>query len=36
MLIALLSVIVLWSEIHSAFGFLENISLAGRNIHGEG
>lgn len=27
MLIALLSVIVLWSEIHSAFGFLENISL---------
>jgi potassium efflux system protein len=26
MLIALLSVIVLWSEIHSAFGFLENIS----------
>ncbi|MDI8978028.1 hypothetical protein MJN47_29685, partial [Salmonella enterica subsp. enterica serovar Lubbock] len=25
--IALLSVIVLWSEIHSAFGFLENISL---------
>ncbi|CCK03974.1 Potassium efflux system KefA protein / Small-conductance mechanosensitive channel [Cronobacter sakazakii 701] len=26
-LIALLSVIVLWSEIHSAFGFLENISL---------
>ncbi len=27
MLIALLSVIVLWSEIHSAFGFLENITL---------
>ncbi|WP_024547701.1 miniconductance mechanosensitive channel MscM [Siccibacter turicensis] len=27
MLIALLSVIVLWSEIHSAFGFLENIKL---------
>ncbi|MER1974742.1 MULTISPECIES: miniconductance mechanosensitive channel MscM [Pseudocitrobacter] len=27
MLIALVSVIVLWSEIHSAFGFLENISL---------
>lgn len=27
MLIALLSVIFLWSEIHSAFGFLENISL---------
>jgi len=27
MLIALLSVIILWSEIHSAFGFLENISL---------
>lgn len=27
MLIALLSVIVLWSEIHSAFGFTENISL---------
>lgn len=27
MLIALLSVIVLWSEIHSAFSFLENISL---------
>jgi len=27
MLIALLSVIVLWSEIHSAFGFLENIPL---------
>ncbi|HAY8685151.1 TPA: miniconductance mechanosensitive channel MscM [Shigella flexneri] len=27
MLIALRSVIVLWSEIHSAFGFLENISL---------
>lgn len=27
MLIALLSVIVLWSEIHSAFGFLENIRL---------
>lgn len=27
MLVALLSVIVLWSEIHSAFGFLENISL---------
>ncbi len=27
MLIALLSVIVLWSEIHSAFGFPENISL---------
>ena len=27
MLIALLSVIVLWSEIHSAFGFLGNISL---------
>ncbi|ROP60130.1 potassium efflux system protein [Enterobacter sp. BIGb0383] len=27
MLIALLSVIVLWSEIHSAFAFLENISL---------
>ncbi|WP_058912495.1 miniconductance mechanosensitive channel MscM [Entomohabitans teleogrylli] len=26
-LIALLSVIFLWSEIHSAFGFLENISL---------
>ena len=26
-LIALLSVIVLWSEIHSAFGFLENITL---------
>ncbi|MEM6160153.1 miniconductance mechanosensitive channel MscM [Erwinia sp. P6884] len=26
-LIALLSVIVLWSEIHSAFGFLENIRL---------
>jgi len=29
MLIALLSVIVLWSEIHSAFGFLENISFNG-------
>ncbi|QCT19564.1 miniconductance mechanosensitive channel MscM [Jejubacter calystegiae] len=27
MLIALVSVILLWSEIHSAFGFLENISL---------
>lgn len=27
MLIALLSVIFLWSEIHSAFGFLENIPL---------
>ncbi|MBK4715995.1 MULTISPECIES: miniconductance mechanosensitive channel MscM [Tenebrionibacter/Tenebrionicola group] len=27
MLIALVSVIVLWSEIHSAFGFLENITL---------
>jgi potassium efflux system protein len=27
MLIALVSVIVLWSEIHSAFSFLENISL---------
>lgn len=27
MLVALLSVIFLWSEIHSAFGFLENISL---------
>ena len=27
MLIALLSVIFLWSEIHSAFGFLENITL---------
>ena len=27
MLIALVSVIILWSEIHSAFGFLENISL---------
>lgn len=27
MLIALVSVIVLWSEIHSAFGFLENIKL---------
>lgn len=27
MLIALLSVIILWSEIHSAFGFLENIPL---------
>lgn len=27
MLVALLSVIVLWSEIHSAFGFLENIPL---------
>lgn len=27
MLVALLSVIYLWSEIHSAFGFLENISL---------
>ena len=27
MLIALVSVIALWSEIHSAFGFLENISL---------
>ena len=26
-LIALVSVIVLWSEIHSAFGFLENIQL---------
>lgn len=26
-LIALVSVIVLWSEIHSAFGFLENIKL---------
>jgi len=26
-LIALISVIVLWSEIHSAFGFLENIRL---------
>ncbi len=26
-LIALISVIVLWSEIHSAFGFLENIHL---------
>ncbi|MBP2169487.1 potassium efflux system protein [Erwinia toletana] len=26
-LIALISVIVLWSEIHSAFGFLENIKL---------
>ncbi|MEW5290636.1 miniconductance mechanosensitive channel MscM [Erwinia papayae] len=26
-LIALVSVIVLWSEIHSAFGFLENINL---------
>jgi small-conductance mechanosensitive channel len=26
-LIALVSVILLWSEIHSAFGFLENISL---------
>ncbi|MBX9331432.1 mechanosensitive ion channel, partial [Serratia marcescens] len=26
-LIALVSVIVLWSEIHSAFAFLENISL---------
>ncbi|WP_284966091.1 hypothetical protein, partial [Enterobacter cloacae] len=26
-LIALLSVIVLWSEIQTAFGFLENISL---------
>lgn len=27
MLLALVSVIVLWSEIHSAFGFLENIKL---------
>ncbi|MGL5701031.1 MAG: miniconductance mechanosensitive channel MscM, partial [Kluyvera sp.] len=27
MLVALVSVIILWSEIHSAFGFLENISL---------
>lgn len=27
MLVALLSVIMLWSEIYSAFGFLENISL---------
>lgn len=27
MLVALLSVIVLWSEIHSAFGFLGNITL---------
>lgn len=27
MLVALLSVIFLWSEIHSAFGFTENISL---------
>ena len=27
MLIALVSVIILWSEIHSAFSFLENISL---------
>lgn len=27
MLIALVSVIALWSEIHSAFGFLENITL---------
>ncbi|AFP84694.1 miniconductance mechanosensitive channel MscM [secondary endosymbiont of Ctenarytaina eucalypti] len=26
-LIALLSVIILWSELHSAFGFLENITL---------
>ncbi|MGP4123724.1 MAG: miniconductance mechanosensitive channel MscM [Sodalis sp. (in: enterobacteria)] len=28
-LIALLSVILLWSELHSAFGFLENITLWG-------
>lgn len=27
MLIALLSVILLWSELHSTFGFLDNISL---------
>lgn len=35
-LIALISVIVLWSEIHSAFGFLENIRLwdASTSVHG--
>ncbi|WP_082212555.1 miniconductance mechanosensitive channel MscM [Erwinia sp. 9145] len=35
-LIALVSVIVLWSEIHSAFGFLENIRLwdASSTVHG--
>lgn len=35
-LIAFISVIVLWSEIHSAFGFLENIRLwdASTSVHG--
>ena len=35
MLIALLSVIVLWSEIHSAFGFLEYFAV-GCHFHGTG
>ena len=33
-LIALVSVIVLWSEIHSAFAFLENIAV-GRDLDGQ-
>ena len=35
MLIALLSVIFLWSEIHSAFGFGEHLAV-GCDVHGAG